>query len=437
VFDYGCGRGTDLAYLNQLGITSTGWDPAHRPHERRQPAQVVNLGYVLNVIEHPDERARTLQAAWELSREVLVVATRMTWDARGIRGRPSGDGLLTTTGTFQKFFDQHELRTLIQDVLDAPTLNAAPGIVYVFRDPARAQDLLAARIHRRTAIPEPWICEQLYDEHREILRPLVEFLTTRGRLPRSTELESATTIARRFGSLTRAFAIISASTGPETWGCARARGIGNLLVHLALARFDGRPRFSHLPRALQYDVREFTQNYQNACHRADRLLVASGNTNMVGLAVDASPAGKQSPTALYIHIDALHQAPAVLRVLEGCARTLVGNVPGANIIKLHRTEPKVAYLAYPTFGHDPHPTLATAVSVDLRTRLIDVKDYQRTADPPLLHRTEEFLTPDDPRNSLLRAISAAETSAGLYDHPERITTLDGWHRELDRLRQRT
>jgi DNA phosphorothioation-associated putative methyltransferase len=50
VFDYGCGRGTDLAHLTQLSITASGWDPAHRPDARRTPAQVVNLGYMLNVM---------------------------------------------------------------------------------------------------------------------------------------------------------------------------------------------------------------------------------------------------------------------------------------------------------------------------------------------------------------------------------------------------
>ncbi|WP_033288302.1 DNA phosphorothioation-associated putative methyltransferase [Amycolatopsis jejuensis] len=437
VFDYGCGRGTDLAHLNQLGITSAGWDPAHRPHEARQPAQVVNLGYVLNVIEHPDERVRTLHAAWELARDALIVSARMTWDARGLRGRPSGDGVLTSTGTFQKFFDQHELRTLVQDALNAPTLNAAPGIIYVFRNPTRAQELLAARTHRRTAVPEPWICGQLYDQHRDTLMPLVEFLTAYGRLPRSTEMDTAPTITRRFGSLARAFAIISTSTDPEHWVRLRARATASLLVHLALARFDGRPRYGHLPRTVQHDVREFTQNYRNACRRADRLLMASGNADMVGFAVDASPVGKRSPTALYIHVDALRHAPAVLRVLEGCARTLVGNVPGANIIKLHRNEPKVAYLTYPTFGQDSHPTLATALSVDLRTRVVDVQDHRGSPDPPLLHRTEEFLGPDDPRRERLSAISVTETEAGLYDHPERIATLGGWQRERDRLRRRS
>lgn len=80
-----------------------------------------------------------------------MVSTHLTWDARGLRGRPSGDGIITITGTFQKFYTQHELRTWVEET-------------------------------------EPWICEKLYEQHHEALAPLVEFLTHRGRLPHGNEL---------------------------------------------------------------------------------------------------------------------------------------------------------------------------------------------------------------------------------------------------------
>ena len=55
-FDYGCGRGDDLLRLQNLGIAVSGWDPAFFPDEERSPADVVNLGYVVNVIEEPRRR---------------------------------------------------------------------------------------------------------------------------------------------------------------------------------------------------------------------------------------------------------------------------------------------------------------------------------------------------------------------------------------------
>src|SRR4051812_7015915 len=61
-FDYGCGRGEDLELLAGDGVHCAGWDPAHRPDAPRREADVVNLGYVINVIEDPAERAATLRA---------------------------------------------------------------------------------------------------------------------------------------------------------------------------------------------------------------------------------------------------------------------------------------------------------------------------------------------------------------------------------------
>ncbi|WP_034274433.1 DNA phosphorothioation-associated putative methyltransferase [Haloechinothrix halophila] len=426
LFDYGCGRGDDLLRLEALGITCAGWDPTHRPDEEPAASDVVNLGYVLNVIENASERVEALRRAWHVTRELLVVSARLTWDARGLRGRPRGDGIITSTGTFQKFYTQDELRTWIEATIDGATVPAAPGIIYVFRDPAHAHELLANRVRRSIAPPEPWICERLYEQHHHTLEPLVDFLTNRGRLPRGTELPSAESLRRKFGSLARAFSIISTVTGTEHWERLRKRHAADVLGYLALARFDGRPRFSHLPESLRYDVREFFRSYKAGCAAADKLLLSAGDADTVDLATCTSPAGKQTPSALYVHTDALQHLPPVLRVLDGCARTLVGTVPNTDVIKLHRDKPIVSYLSYPGFGDRPHPTLATALTVNLRTRQADLRDYRHSPNPPILHRTEEFLAPDDPRRDRLSAITDREVRAGLYEHPELIGTLEGW-----------
>jgi DNA phosphorothioation-associated putative methyltransferase len=77
IFDYGCGHGDDLRVLSERGYVCSGWDPVLRPNGTRTAADVVNLGYVVNVIEDPSERAEALIDAWTLSRELLVVAARV------------------------------------------------------------------------------------------------------------------------------------------------------------------------------------------------------------------------------------------------------------------------------------------------------------------------------------------------------------------------
>jgi DNA phosphorothioation-associated putative methyltransferase len=75
-FDYGCGHGGDVQRVANLGYTSAGWDPYYYPDIPLTAADVVNLGYVLNVIEKPEERREALCKAWELTRQVLIVALK-------------------------------------------------------------------------------------------------------------------------------------------------------------------------------------------------------------------------------------------------------------------------------------------------------------------------------------------------------------------------
>ncbi|WP_296645262.1 hypothetical protein, partial [Roseinatronobacter sp.] len=56
LFDYGCGFGSDIEGLQAAGISAAGWDPYYAPDQPCEPAHVVNLGFVLNVIETAAER---------------------------------------------------------------------------------------------------------------------------------------------------------------------------------------------------------------------------------------------------------------------------------------------------------------------------------------------------------------------------------------------
>ena len=105
VLDYGCGRGHDVSILAAAGIAARGWDPHFAPDVPLEPAEVVNLGFVLNVIERPPERAEALRRAYDLAKRVLAVAV-MTGKGSGFE---HADGVLTSRGTFQRYFSQAEL----------------------------------------------------------------------------------------------------------------------------------------------------------------------------------------------------------------------------------------------------------------------------------------------------------------------------------------
>lgn len=134
VLDYGCGQGDDIRRLLNREIRAYGWDPFYHPHGTLAPADVVNLGYVVNVIEDLSERAKVLNSAWGYTTRLLIVSARLI-TASDIESTLSyGDGYLTQLGTFQKLFDQSELRQWIDATLGESSVAAAPGVFYVFRD---------------------------------------------------------------------------------------------------------------------------------------------------------------------------------------------------------------------------------------------------------------------------------------------------------------
>lgn len=428
-FDYGCGRGGDLARLRELGYEVEGWDPTYRPEGKHGPADVVNLGFVLNVIEDPDERREVLRKAWSLTKRALIVATRPHWEAGGVTGRPYGDGVMTGKGTFQKFYGQEELRGWIDSVLGMQSVAAAPCVFYVFRD-SRDGAAFRARQVRRTGTPRVSVSRVLFETHRDLLEALAAFLEERGRLPEAGEMEQMPALAEAFGSIKAAFAVVRRFTAPERWDEARQRAASNLLVYLALAAFSGRPRLSDLPDDLQYDVRALFGSYKSATSQADQLLFAAGRDDELNKAVRLMETGKVLPNAVYVHASALATLPPVLRVYEGCAQVLVGTVDDASLVKLSRTERKVSYLSYPEFDRDPHPVLASSLRADLRSFDVRHRDFRSFANPPILHRKETFVEVGYPGREKFARLTAQEEQAGLLGGPA-TGTRAGWSELLE------
>src|SRR5262245_53109682 len=126
-------------------------------------------------------------------------------------------------------------------------------------------------------------------------------------------------------------------------------------------------------------MRAFFGTYTRACRQADELLFRAGDAEAVDAACKRSPVGKLLPDDLYVHRSALDSLEPLLRIYEGCGRAYLGEIEGANIIKIHRRSGKLSYLMYPGFETDPHPALLRTIRVSLRTRQIDCTDYAQSA----------------------------------------------------------
>ena len=225
-----------------------------------------------------DERQEVLRRAWRLAEQVLIVSARLTMDSR-FHGETLdyADGYLTSRGTFQKLFDQQELRNWIDQNLGVSSVAAAPGVFYVFRDDQSRSAFVASRHrrrlaaprlaklaelyndprYRRLATPRLTLSVELYNEHEDLLQPLMEFVRERGRLPADDELENRDVLCDLFGSIRRAFQVIKRVTDTESWDRIAESRTQDLLIYLALSQFDGRPNFGKLPRELQRDVKGF------------------------------------------------------------------------------------------------------------------------------------------------------------------------------------
>jgi DNA phosphorothioation-associated putative methyltransferase len=433
LFDYGCGYGRDIELLNAKGFKASGWDPAYFPDNARDESDIVNIGYVINVIEDPGERAATLRKAWDLCRRLLIVSAQVLVPGRGQSQIEFGDGILTGRGTFQKYFGQVELKSFLEAELQAEAIPAEIGVYYIFKDQTAGQHYQASRYRRRVAALRERLCEVQFEENRELLESLMTIIRNLGRLPETDELPNATEIINRFGSLTRAFTLIRRVTGTDAWQAIEQRCTEDLLVYLALGRFNRRPPISVLPLSLQRDIRTFFGSYTNACRQADALLFKAGDPDAIDAACGQSSIGKCLPNALYIHRTALESLEPLLRIYEGCARAYLGEIEGANLIKLHRQSGKVSYLTYPGFETDPHPALARSVKLSLRTLKIESYDYALSPNPPILHRKDTFLQTDHPLYEKFARLSRQEENYGLLEETSTIGTRDGWE---SRLRER-
>ena len=429
-FDYGCGRGGDIRRLHDMGIEVSGWDPAYFPEEERTPADVVNLGYVINVIEDLEERAVVLYAAWSLAKRVLIVSARLEWEARQIAGDYQGDGIVTRKRTFQKFYTQEELRDWIKAVLDHDVVAAAPGIFYLFRDSAEEQAFVASRVARRQPRPIVRFSDAEFKANKHVLQPLMNFVSDRGRLPVDGELPEAVDIRRIFGGIPRAFSLVRRITGTEEWDAIRRRRTEDTLVYLALAAFPKRPPFNALPRDLRHDVRAFFGTYKKACQEADALLYSAGNPNAVNAACKRADIGKLLPEALYVHHTALPGLPALLRVYEGCGRQFVGSVDGLTVVKLARHKAKISYLVYPNFETIGHPVLAESFTADLSRLALRHRDFRTSTNPPVLHRKELLVSRDHPQYGEFARLTAEEDELGLLTHTQMIGTQTEWREIL-------
>ncbi|MGF1589093.1 MAG: DNA phosphorothioation-associated putative methyltransferase [Pleurocapsa sp.] len=429
-FDYGCGYGEDVRQLENLGYSSSGWDPYYRPNTNLAPADIVNLGYIINVIEDIAERRQALIKAWELTHKVLIVSAQVLVDDRRRGLVAYGDGLVTNRNTFQKYYEQEELKLYIDQVLGVESVPAGLGIYLVFRHDAEAEFFRASRLYSRLSTPLIQAKVRNFEDYQELLTPLMDFYTKRGRLPVKDELETEAEIKAEFRSYQRAFKLVLQATNRDEWAAIAEKRRQDLLVYLALSKFSGRPTIRKLAPEIKADVKALFGSYKQACTIADILLINVGDLKKIANLCQTSGIGKQLNNAIAIHVSALEKLPPLLRLYEGCASRNFYRLENANIIKLYYNKPKITYLVYPEFDTQAHPALKATMEVDLHNLSVTYHDISDETNPLILHQKDALVAPDYPSYKKFVRLTKKEQKSGLLENCDAIRRLHGWLRCL-------
>lgn len=422
VFDFGCGRGDDVAALASAGVKAHGWDPHWRPDAEIVEADVVNLGFVLNVIERPEERVETARRAFSLASVCLCVGVMLVGKGSVVGLRRLGDGYVSNRGTFQKYFSQAEIKGLLERALGLEAIAAAPGVFFVFKDKIEEQRFLARR-HRQVrdvsalirAVPpprpRPAAAERVprpprltaAERHRDALAALWEVSLELGRIPAAEELPAnlAELIAGGVRTVRRAFGMAERLFGDAgDLGRARQARTADLTVYFALNLFNRRQTYGELPPELQRDVKAFFGSLKDAESAGRELLFSLGKPETVGAACrEAAACGLghlDGDHSLLVDARLADRLPAPLRAYLGCAEKLYGSMEGANVLKIHMGSGKLTLLRYEGYEDRPLPRLVERIKIKLRDVDWDEFAYDNSEQERVLVMKSLLMSPDLP-----------------------------------------
>jgi DNA phosphorothioation-associated putative methyltransferase len=416
VLDYGCGKGDDLRELEAHGIDVSGWDPIHRPNGNKTPADIVNLGYVVNVIEDRRERDHVVLDAFGHTDKVLAVSAMVAGESTIAQFTPYKDGVITSRNTFQKYYSQSELRTYLETTLDRNAIAVSPGIFFVFRDEIEEQVFLSERQHSRRAWTQrtqrerqpsslPPVTKDLIARNQELFDDFWQLCLDLGRLPANDEFEFTDRLRALSGSHAKAFAALIDYWRKGDFDRARVRRRDDLLVYFALGMFGRRRPYRHMPDGLQRDVKAFFGGYKTALESARKLLFSVGNPKIIADACEEayrqlSCGVLNEGHSLIFHRSLLNDLPAALRVYVGCATQLYGDIESVDLVKIHMTSGKVSLQIYDDFNGKPLPLLKERIKIKLREQGINFFDYGNEYEAQPLYFKSRYLAPSFARFSL-------------------------------------
>jgi len=414
VFDYGCGRGDDITGLNEIGIQCTGWDPHYASENSISNADVVNLGFVVNVIEDPAERVDAIHKAFTLTKGVLAISVMLHSAER--TGKPYRDGYITSRNTFQKYFSQDEFKNYIEQVLSHDAFMVGPGIALVFANEDAEQKFVLQRLRRRdvakrlisTRQPTPRVrrrsqfqektprltkLEREFHQIKPSLDQLWEQSLDFGRIPEFEEVNFIEELLARCKTFNRAKRLLRVHYDFSLLEAAANARSDEIRLFFALQKFSKRAPYKQLEPRLQRDVRYFFGDYKSAQAAGFLLLKESADTSELltacKIAVTNGIGWLEDEHSLQLHISLVSRLPVVLRAYVSCGLLLWENTSDIDLVKIHIESGKLTLLQYQDFDVSPIPLLTKRVKVNLRKLDYDLYEYgsEKYPSPPLFYKS--------------------------------------------------
>jgi len=402
VLDYGCGKGDDVRELEAHGIDVIGYDPVHRSEVKLTKKDIVNLGFVLNVIEERIERTETLKKAFSYSKKLLIASVMIASENHIQKFKPYKDGIITHRNTFQKYYSQGEIRYYIEETLKQPAIALGQGIFIVFKNKIEEQQFLSERQHikrdwqqktqRQLVLKPQKIKKDFIEKNFELLTDYWQTTLELGRIPANREFEFSEQIRRIYGSHAKAHQALLSHFGETVFKESQDKRKEDLLVYFALGMFGKRKPQSKMPESLKRDIKAFFPSYKQALEEARNLLFSVGNPQIINeacqTAYQALNVGEMEEGHHFIfHQKYLGELPAELRVYISCATQLYGDIDEFQLIKAHIRSGKVSLLRYNDWDKK-EPLLVERVKIKLRDLDIDFFDYTGKFEPmPLLGKS--------------------------------------------------
>ena len=393
-FDYGCGLGGDVRFLQSLGYVAHGWDPAHRPDETPRPAEVVNLGYVLNVIERPAERARALRQAFDLAENCLCVSVLIGSGSYAGEVQSYGDGVLTSRKTFQRYYQQEEVAKYLQEVLGIVPIPLEAGVFLIFRRSEAAHAFLLNRLQRsvplihgvprqRKRLLRAALLEAFQSQHKEHWAAYAEFVAAHGRPPASAESPALLTAAEHGLAPTDLWEAAANELPESQLNELRRLRTNQYIVFMAICRFRGVPKLGELSVTARFDIRFYFRSYSHLKELSNKHLFAAGDNDRVARLCEDAPVGVNTTDGYFVARRDLPQLDPTLQIYARLGELFFGDLDRMDVVKIHKTSPRLSLFAL-TDLDEAVPRLKSRVKIDLQTQQVRFFDHATNAEPEVL-----------------------------------------------------